>query len=75
MLEENNKMVNEITTLVNEVKSKLSKEINNSIVYVYWNIGRIIVSNENEYNNRLEYGKEVLKGNFMKKNVLIHIGV
>lgn len=43
MLEENNKMVNEITTLVNEVKSKLSKEINNSIVYVYWNIGRIIV--------------------------------
>ena len=62
MLEENNKMVSEITTLVNEVKSKLSKEINNSIVYVYWNIGRIIVSNENEYNNRLEYGKEVLKG-------------
>ena len=61
MLEENNKMVNEITTLVNEVKSKLSKEINNSIVYVYWNIGKIIVSNENEYNNRLEYGKEVLK--------------
>ena len=51
MLEENNKMVNEITTLVNEVKSKLSEEINNSIVYVYWNIGRIIVSNENEYNN------------------------
>lgn len=34
MLEENNKMVNEITTLVNEVKSKLSKEINNSIIYV-----------------------------------------
>lgn len=62
MLEKNNKMVNEITALVNEVKSKLSKEINNSIIYVYWNIGRIIVSNENEYNNRLEYGKEVLKG-------------
>lgn len=25
-------------------------------------IGRIIVSNENEYNNRLEYGQEILKG-------------
>ena len=25
-------------------------------------IGKIIVSNENEFNNRLEYGKEVLKG-------------
>ncbi len=53
MIEENNKMVNEITALVTEVKSKLSKEINNSIVYVYWNIGRIIVSNENEYRSSL----------------------
>lgn len=59
---ENTKMINEITSLVNEVKEKLSNEINKSITYVYWNIGRIIVSNENENNNRLEYGKEVLKG-------------
>ena len=63
MLEKNNaKMIEEITNLVNEVKSKLANEINKSIVYVYWNIGKIIVSNESEYNNRLEYGKEVLKG-------------
>ncbi len=72
MLEDNNKMVNEITELVNEVKYKLSKEINNSIVYVYWNIGRIIVSNENEYNNRLEYGKEVLKG--LSKELTKYLG-
>ena len=63
MLGKNNaKMIEEITNLVNEVKSKLANEINKSIVYVYWNIGKIIVSNESEYNNRLEYGKEVLKG-------------
>lgn len=31
-------------------------------MFVYWNIGKIIVSNESEFNNRLEYGKEVLKG-------------
>ena len=61
MLEKNNaKMIEEITNLVNEVKSKLANEINKSIVYVYWNIGKIIVSNESEYNNRLEYGKEVI---------------
>lgn len=30
MLEENNKMVHEITKLVNEVKYNLSKEINNN---------------------------------------------
>lgn len=63
MLEKDNaKMIEEITNLVNEVKSKLANEINKSIVYVYWNIGKIIVTNESEYNNRLEYGKEVLKG-------------
>ena len=59
-------MIKEITNLVNETKSKLRSEINNSIIYVYWNIGRIIVSNENEHNNRLEYGKEVLKGSSRK---------
>ena len=60
MLEkENSKMIQEITNLVNEVKSNLSSEINKSIIYVYWNIGKIIVSNENEFNNHLEYGKEV----------------
>ena len=47
MLEKNNaKMIAEITNLVNEVKAKLANEINKSIVYVYWNIGKIIVSNE-----------------------------
>ncbi len=58
MLEEvNNRMINEITELVNQTRTSLVREINKSIIYVYWNIGRIIVSNENEYNNRLEYGR------------------
>lgn len=62
MLEKNNKMISEITELVNKVKSELANEINKSVVFVYWTIGKIIVSNESEYNNRLEYGKEILKG-------------
>ncbi len=63
MLEKrNNKIIHEITDLVNQVKTNLVSEINKSIIFVNWNIGRIIVSNENEHNNRLEYGKEVLKG-------------
>lgn len=62
MLEKNNTMALEISAMVNEAKSNLTKEINKSITYVYWNIGRIIVKHENEDNNRLEYGKEVLKG-------------
>ena len=63
MLEEvNNKMINEIKELVNQTRVNMVQEINKSIVFVYWNIGKIIVSNENEYNDRLEYGQEVLKG-------------
>ena len=61
MLEKNNSLVLEISAMVNEAKSNLAKGINKSITYVYWNIGRIIVKHENEDNNRLEYGKEVLK--------------
>ncbi len=65
-------MIEEITNLVNQMKSKLAIEINKSIVDVYWNIGRIIVSNENENNNRLEYGKEVLKG--LSNELTKHLG-
>ncbi len=68
----NNKMIEEITNLVNQMKSNLAIEINKSIVDVYWNIGRIIVSNENENNNRLEYGKEVLKG--LSNELTKHLG-
>lgn len=72
MLENNNKIINEITELVNNAKNNLASEINKSVIYVYWNIGRIIVSNENEYNNRLEYGKEVLKG--LSKELTKYLG-
>lgn len=57
MLEKNKKMAYKIIKLVNKVKFNLSKEINNKIIYVYWNNDRIIVSNENQYNILLECGK------------------
>ena len=53
MLEKNNTMALEITNIVNEAKNNLAKEINKSITYVYWNIGRISVKHEHEDNNRL----------------------
>lgn len=43
MLEKNNtKMIQETTDFVNKVKSNLTIEINKSIIYVYWNISKII---------------------------------
>ncbi|MCI8347172.1 MAG: DUF1016 domain-containing protein [Bacilli bacterium] len=56
----NTKMIEEITSLVNQMKSNLALEINKSMVSAYRNIGRIIVCHENENNNRLEYEKEIL---------------
>lgn len=47
-------MIEEITELVNQVKNNLAKEINKSIIYVYWNIGKIIVSNEKQLSGQLE---------------------
>ena len=74
MLEKNNeKMITEITNLVNEVKSNLTNEINKSIVYVYWNIGKIIVSNESEYNNRLEYALGGLSNNIFASTYTYYI--
>ncbi len=73
MLKEvNNKMISEITELVNQARTNLVQEINKSIVYVYWNIGKIIVSNEKKYNDRLEYGQEILKG--LSKELTKHLG-
>lgn len=70
--EVNNKIVKEITELVNQTKTNVVQEINKSIVFVYWNIGRIIASNESEFNNRLEYGQEVLKG--LSRELTKHLG-
>ncbi len=73
MLEEvNNKIIKEITELVNQTKTNIVQEINKSIVYVYWNIGKIIVSNENEFNNRLEYGQEILRN--LSKELTKYLG-
>ena len=47
-------MINEITELVTKVRNELANEINKSVVFVYWNIGKIIVSNESEFNNRFK---------------------
>lgn len=35
MLENNNKIINDITELVNNAKNNLASEINKSVIYVY----------------------------------------
>ena len=62
MLEEvNNRMINEITELVNQTRTNLAREINRSIIYVNWNIGRIIVSNESQKKILIGKGGSMIK--------------
>ena len=68
MLEEiNNKIINEITELVNQTRTNIAREINKSINYVYWNN---LVSNENKFNNRLGLSYELTKS-FIKRILIL----
>lgn len=62
---ENNEQI--ITNLFNEIeqiiitsRNEITYQINNTLVNTYFNIGKIIVENEQSGNIRAEYGKEVL---------------
>ena len=61
MLEKNNeKMIQEIKDVIISSRNKVAYEVNNTMLLAYWNVGRIIVENEQNGNIRAEYGKEVL---------------
>lgn len=62
MLSENNsKMIEQIKEIIINSRQKVSYEINNTMLEAYWNVGRIIVENEQNGNIKAEYGKQVIK--------------
>ncbi|MEG2011397.1 MAG: PDDEXK nuclease domain-containing protein [Bacilli bacterium] len=62
MLENSNKMIEEIKTIILDSRKKVFYEVNNTMLNSYWNVGRIIVENEQNGNIKAEYGKEIIKG-------------
>lgn len=51
MLEKNNvKMIEEIKDVIINSKNKIAYEVNNTMLLAYWNVGRIIVENEQNGN-------------------------
>lgn len=64
VLETNEKVVNslfkEIEGIITTNKTKVAYQINNTLVETYFNIGKVIIENEQNGNIRAEYGKEVL---------------
>ena len=62
MLEKNNiQMIEEIKNVIISSGNKIAYEVNNTMLLAYWNVGRIIVENEQNGNIKAKYGKQVLK--------------
>ena len=65
MLEKNNmQMIEEIKDVIISSRNKIAYEVNNAMLLAYWNVGRIIVENEQNGNIKAEYGKQVLNVEF-----------
>ena len=59
MLEEsNNKMLEEIKEVIINSRQKVAYAVNNTMLEAYWNVGRIIVENEQNGNIKAKYGKQ-----------------
>ncbi len=56
-----NKMIEEIKEVILNSRQKVAYEINNTMLIAYWNVGKIIVENEQQGNIKAEYGKQILK--------------
>ena len=61
MIETNNKIIEEIKQIIIESRHKVVYEVNKTMLNVYWNMGKIIVENEQNGNIKAEYGKQIIK--------------
>ena len=50
-----------IRQLIIDSRSRIFRTINTEIIQLYWEIGRLIVDDEQEGNLRAKYGKKTLK--------------
>ncbi|MCI6001035.1 MAG: PDDEXK nuclease domain-containing protein [Finegoldia magna] len=51
---------NSIKILMEKARNEVFREVNNILVQTYWEIGRIIVEDEQGHSERAEYGKELI---------------
>jgi len=58
----NTEFYNKVVELLKKARNSVVKTINKTMVYTYFEIGRIIVEEEQKGKARAEYGKQILKG-------------
>ena len=54
-------MIEQIETLLVNARQNVAAEVNTTLLSTYWQIGKLIVENEQQHNNRAEYGRQTLK--------------
>ena len=54
-------LVSSIETLLNDVRAKVVRKVNPTIIFTYWYIGRYIIKYEQGGKKRAEYGTALLK--------------
>ena len=57
----NKKIIEDIKEVIVNSRQKVAYEVNNTMLLAYWNVGKIIVENEQNGNIKAEYGKQLLK--------------
>ena len=57
----NNNMIDEIKEVILSSRKEIAYEVNRTMLIAYWNVGRIIVENEQKGNVKAEYGKQIIK--------------
>ena len=54
-------MIDEIRKLLSEARQRVVSKVNTELISTYWNIGRIIVEDEQENKVRADYGRQTIK--------------
>ncbi|WP_193156871.1 PDDEXK nuclease domain-containing protein [Pseudoalteromonas aliena] len=55
-------LLTNIKAVIAQARSHVKQVVNSTMVHAYWQIGRLIVDDEQQGSTRAEYGKSVLKG-------------
>ncbi|NJM94249.1 MAG: DUF1016 domain-containing protein, partial [Cytophagales bacterium] len=61
VLQHQGELFEQIKTLLQEARKQIVKSVNRAMVYTYFEIGRLIVENEQHGSKRAAYGKETLE--------------
>ena len=54
-------MIAEIKDVIDKAKAHIAHQVNSELLYAYWNIGRIMVENEQSQPERADYGKQTIR--------------